>query len=741
MTHNFNPTPNIGQDGQTAPSRAMLIAGKDGSGNLQDILVGTDGKLQVDATVSVSSSGSAIEDGVDSNIKATVIESTDEPGTFGLVAVNPDGSTITGGGAGGSGTEYTEGDTDASITGQAILWEDTSDTLRAVSAAKPLPVVQTGTPGLPTGAATSAKQDTGNTSLASIDTKTPALGQALAAGSVPVVLTASQLTTLTPPAAITGFATSTKQSDGSQKTQVVDGSGNVIGATSNALDINIKSGNITGFATSAKQDTGNTSLSSIDGKLVTAKTADYDTGAGTDTVQMVGLALPASGGAVAGGTSTNPIQVSLANTSTNSTAVKVDGSAVTQPVSWSGQTVTVTQGTATNLKTQAEAYQGGSAVSSSNPLQVTLANGSVPSHAVTNAGTFAVQDSEKVADNAGFTDGTTKVLPAGYIYDEVAGTALTENDAAAARINVNRAQVHAIEDGATRGRYATVTASNAVKVDGSAVAQPVTDNSGSLTVDAPVGTPVFVRLSDGSSAITTLAVSLASVPSHAVTNDGTFAVQDSQVVADNAGFTDGTTKVQPAGYIYDEVAGTALTENDAAAARINVNRAQIHAIEDGTTRGRYATVTASNALKVDASGVAVPVTDNSGSLTVDAPLATPVFTTSTPNTTGGWSVSSQTALSNSKTSVKGSSGNFGGYMFYNPNSSAVYIQVWDVASASVTVGTTAPTYVIPLPATAAANVEFSNGINHATAITVAATTTATGSTAPGTALTGFFLYK
>lgn len=46
--------------------------------------------------------------------------------------------------------------------------------------------------------ATHAKQDTGNTSLSSIDTKTPALGQALAAASTPVVLTAAQVTTLTP---------------------------------------------------------------------------------------------------------------------------------------------------------------------------------------------------------------------------------------------------------------------------------------------------------------------------------------------------------------------------------------------------------------------------------------------------------------------------------------------------------------------------------------------------------------
>lgn len=37
-------------------------------------------------------------------------------------------------------------------------------------------------------------------------------------------------------------ATSTKQSDGTQKTQIVDGSGNVIGATSNALNVNISSG-------------------------------------------------------------------------------------------------------------------------------------------------------------------------------------------------------------------------------------------------------------------------------------------------------------------------------------------------------------------------------------------------------------------------------------------------------------------------------------------------------------------
>src|SRR5258706_16438213 len=68
-----------------------------------------------------------------------------------------------------------------------------------VDTGTPLPVtIVSGAITIPTGAATSAKQDTGNTSVASIDTKTLALGQALAASSVPVVLTAAQLTTITP---------------------------------------------------------------------------------------------------------------------------------------------------------------------------------------------------------------------------------------------------------------------------------------------------------------------------------------------------------------------------------------------------------------------------------------------------------------------------------------------------------------------------------------------------------------
>lgn len=182
-------------------------------------------------------------------------------------------------------------------------------------------------------------------------------------------------------------------------------------------------------------------------------------------------------------------------------------------------------------------------------------------------------------DDAAFTPATDKVLMIGAEFDNSSPDSVDEGDAGALRMSANRNLFVNIRDAAGNERGLNVDANGEVQISG-------------------------IR-----NAIT--------VSSHAVTNAGTFAIQDSEKIADNAGFTDGTTKVLPTGYIYDEVAGTALTENDIAAARINANRAQVNTIEDGATRGRYATVTASNALKVDASAVAVPITDNSGSLTTD----------------------------------------------------------------------------------------------------------------------------
>ena len=158
---------------------------------------------------------------------------------------------------------------------------------------------------------------------------------------------------------------------------------------------------------------------------------------------------------------------------------------------------------------------------------------SVPAHAVTNAGTFAVQvdgaaltalqliDDTIIADNTAI--GSTKIIAVG-------GTDGTNSQ----MLSVN-----------TSGHVNIADGGNSITVDGTfwqatqpvsiATAVPITDNSSSLTVDAPVATPVYVRLSNGTAAVDTLPVSLASVPSHPVTNAGTFAVQATQAGTWNIG--------------------------------------------------------------------------------------------------------------------------------------------------------------------------------------------------------------
>lgn len=108
-----------------------------------------------------------------------------------------------------------------------------------------------------------------------------------------------------------------------------------------------------------------------------------------------------------------------------------------------------------------------------------------------------------------------------------------------------------------------------------------------------------------------------------VNSTGSLWTVDTATILDNAGFTDGTTPISMAGFIFDETAGTALTENDGAAARVDSKRAQVHVIEDATTRGQRATVT------------------TRGSQYLEGPVAHHVAYSANPVTVGGYAVSAE----------------------------------------------------------------------------------------------------
>lgn len=213
-------------------------------------------------------------------------------------------------------------------TGRTWTLSNGSDSIAAVQSGTWNITNISGTISLPTGAATSALQTTGNTSLSSIDSKTPSLGQTTMAGSVPVAIASNQSAI---PVSQSGTWTTGRTWSLLNTTDSVNavqsgtwttgrtwtlssGTDSVAATQSGTWNITNITGTVslpTGAATSALQTTGNTSLASIDTKT-----------------PALGQALMAAS-----------VPVTIAS---NQSAVKVDGSAVTQPVSG---TVTANQGT------------------------------------------------------------------------------------------------------------------------------------------------------------------------------------------------------------------------------------------------------------------------------------------------------------------------------------------------------------------------------------------------------------
>jgi hypothetical protein len=654
-------------------------------------------------------------------------------------------------------------------------------------------------------------------------------------------------------------------------------------------------------------------------------TADYDTSAGTQNLTIFGIALPASGGAVAGGTASNPVRtdptgtttqpvsgtvtvqqstaanlkVDLSGTGANATALKVDGSGVTQPVSG---TVTANAGTGTFAISDAnlELSQASTTSGQKGPLIQGAVTTNVPSYTTGQTDPISL-------DTSGLLRVSIKDTPQNTNAFKVDGSAVTQpisasslplptGAATAAKQPALGTAGSASADVITVQGIASMTA---LKVDGSAVTQPV---SGTVTANAGSGNFATNTAQINGSTVSTAATGVQKVgivgnggaavdatvgagtaPANAIvgasvynssapapTNGQSMALQAdqsgnlrtlhgiatatlsawnsatalnaTQTIFTNSGATaaiiqlvqtstltagavtfevsyDGSNWVTiPANCVFDPTSTTyatislpytlqastnkafILSSNGWQALRIKLSTQitgtgtvtpnyalvafdpvlatlaysptaanfNVTAVQSGTWADNLTQI-AGNAIATAASGIAkVGLTDGSGNAINSTSNALNVNVNNTPSVTqsgtwtvqpgntanttpwlvqnnagtaGGWSVNSQTALTNTKVAVKATGGNFGGYMIYNPNASAIYIQMFDVASASVTLGTTTPTYVIPLPATAAANIEWSNGITHTTAITLAATTTPTGSTAPGTSLTGFFLFK
>src|ERR1019366_2056705 len=181
-----------------------------------------------------------------------------------------------------------------------------------------------------------------------------------------------------------GGATSANQTNASQKTQIVDGSGNVIAATSNNL--NVQCANCSGSGASAADGASFTAGMSVFAPSgcfyqTTATSNALTTGLqgfAQCTAQRAWFTNLRNASGVEVGTASTPLQVSIANTGANSTAVLVN------------------QPTAANLNVTAVGTGTFSTQSASTASSGSIASGAVAS------GAYA---SGSISDGAGVTLG------------------------------------------------------------------------------------------------------------------------------------------------------------------------------------------------------------------------------------------------------------------------------------------------------------------------------------------------
>ena len=352
---------------------------------------------------------------------------------------------------------------------------------------------------------------------------------------------------------------------------------------------------------------------------------------------------------------------------------------------------------------------------STGKLHVNVGNTiTVSAHAVTNAGTFAVQedgaaltalqviDNSIVVDDAAFTPATTSVNMAGFTFDDTTPDSVGEGDAGAARMSGNRNIYTQLRDAAGNERGANINASNQLEI-----------NIGAQTAD--------ITIADGGNTITV---------------DGTvtanLSATDNAVLDTIATNTTGLNNAVSGSELQVDVVA-ALPAGTALLGKVGIDQVTANANEVVSKTGSLVALEAGSAAigKLAAnSGVDIGDVDVT-SVSAGANLVGDVGI-SGARTSGGTTLFSNLGTG-TLTQIKGSAGQLYWMHVMNLKASVLYLQVFDLASASVTLGTTTPDMVFPIPTQGDTNgagfvISIPNGIAFGTGISFAATTTETGAT-------------
>ncbi len=654
----------------------------------------------------------------------------------------------------------------ANVTSSGALQVDASATTQPVSATSlPLP-------------SNAAKETGGN--LASIVTNTgniPALGQALAAGSVPVVLTTSQLTTLTPPTPVTAAAIGTSVSgDLLIGTQLAAASVPVAlpaatistltpptPPTASAIGTAVSTDLLIGTQTAAASVPVALPSATITTLTPPAAITNFalETGGNLASIKADTDKIPSLGQALAA--ASVPVVLTAAQLTTLTPLTSV----------------TATQATGTNLHVVVD---------------------TAPSTAVTNAGTFAVQAAESGTWNVNAFPGIT--LAALSAQGTTSGNTQTIPVAGAEAVLVQLTQTSTLTAGAVTFEF-SYDGSNWLACPASSVVDPTSTTFAQIAIPYTVQAStnkVFLILMNGAQGLrirtsTTITGTGSVTPNYAllsydpveqiialsptaanfnvtaniaasqtiaVTNTGTFATQatlSAETTKVIGTVNQGTSPWVVSGAVTESTLDAAVVSQEATTSGVK----GLTAFGAVTTNAPSYSTTKSDALSLDTSGLLrvslkdTPANTNKFLVTPDAnsavnvaqvngvtPLmgngttgtgsmrvtiasdntanSNPFLVTQTPGTSGGLTTFHlASAATTNATVVKNSAGQLYGWMISNTSAAYTYLAFHN-ASSTPTAGASI-FFKIGIPATSAANVSFDSGIPFSTGIAI---TTVTG---------------
>lgn len=562
----------------------------------------------------------------------------------------------------------------------------------------------------------------------------------------------------------TGLATDTNQTNGSQKTQIVDAGGEAVTVTGGKLDVNATA-SLAGESLPVSGATSGVAVAIVDGSgnQITSFGGGTQYTEGDTDASITGTALMVEDGsntlrAVTGNVA-NGLDVDVTRVSGT---VTVDGSGVTQPIS--AASLPLPSGAATSAKQDSLLTELQLKADLTETQPVSLA--SVPSHAVTNAGTFAVQvdgaaltslqlidDTVFVDDTATHSTGSTKGIGIMAVATPT-DTSVNANDIGMPAMSTDR---HFLTDANILQGDSDVGSGNPLQVTlantgANATAVKVNVASGGIASGAvasgAIASGAFASGAVGSGAIASGAVASGAFASGALASGsiaaGAIAVGATSIAENEDVASAGADTMVKVGQIrQDTPIANASVSNDGDYLNFradNFGKTWVTGtVPEDTAHVAGEGITVMGARRIDT--IATSAGSSGDWATVNQTAEGALWVTITPSATGGattmnaTSSDGATALTSTAQVIKASAGTLKGYYIYNPNSSAQFVQFYNTAAASVTVGTTNPLFMITIPATSAANLWMTDGVNFSNAgWSWAATSTAGGNGAPSTAL-------